>query len=193
MKIVIGLVGQKGSGKGTFTATLKELAQNISAVQMRFRDIISDILEILGLPQTRGNMQKLPVLLIQGFGEGTITNAMKLRLGKVPMDIVVLDGIRTETDAQMLKNLPDTKNILVYVTTDAEIRFKRMKERGEKVGEKTATWEQFLREEEAEIEKQIPVIGAAADYKITNNGSLLEYKNEIEAFYQKFIQPITGR
>jgi hypothetical protein len=51
----------------------------------------------------------------------------------------------------MVRSFSD--NFLVYVTTPVGIRYDRTKERGEKVGEANATFDEFMKEEFVATEK----------------------------------------
>ncbi len=180
--IVIGLVGEKGSGKETFSKFLKDLCPADQIAHIRFSDILKDTLEDWDLPTSRENMQHLAVIMNQGFGEGTLTHAVYQRISKLKKKIIILDGVRWKSDVELLERFP--KHFLIYITADLEARFKRLKKRAEKNGEDKATMDQFLREEKAPNELLIPEIGAQADVKIENNKTLNELKLEVEQFYQ---------
>jgi uridine kinase len=183
---VIGLVGEKGGGKGTFTDLLKQELATKKVDLHRFGDIISDILQILGKPKTRENMQKLPVALISAFGDpAVITRAMWPRIQKVQADIVVLDGIRTLADEQLLRSFE--KNLLIYITASAETRFERARRRAEKLDEALMTFEEFLEQDQAEIERLIPSIGTRADYIIQNEQGLEEYRKKVKIVCTRLI------
>lgn len=180
MKIIIGLVGEKGCGKGTFKDLLSEIMPDKKIVHVRFSDVLVETLKLWGIPTSRENLQKLSPAMVRAYGEGTLTRAVKKRVEDLEADIVILDGVRWLSDAEMLRQF--TRNLLVYVIADAELRFERTKNRKEKAGEENTNWEKFLQEEQAETEKYIPIIGALADYKILNNGSLEELREEVKKF-----------
>lgn len=186
--IVLGLVGEKGGGKGTFTDLLKEELSTKKIILARFGDIIGDILHILGKPKTRDNMQKVPIALMEAFGDpAVITKAMKPRIQKVQADIVVLDGIRTLADEQLVRSFE--KNILIYVTASAETRYQRARRRAEKLDETLMTFEEFLKQDQAEIERLIPSIGTRADYIIQNEQSLDKYREKVVTVCTHLIAP----
>lgn len=185
MSVVIGLVGEKGGGKETFGKLLTAMAVPKTARVVRFSDTLSDVLDILALERTRRNLQHLAVVIDEGFGKGTFTNAVKQRLLKETADIVFLDGVRWPTDYEMLTSLPNS--LLVYVTADPKTRFERLRARKEKTGEANTTWEQFMAEEQAENERYIPQIGAKADFTIKNEGTLEEFNANVAEFYKKYI------
>lgn len=185
-KIVIGLVGQKGGGKGTFSAVLGELLANKSIAKFKSSDILLETFNIWGITPTRDNFHKLAVAMDQAYGQGTLTQAMEHRLNSSDADIVIFDGVRWDTDVHMLKKF--SKNIIVYVTADPKIRHERSLSRNEKAGENEASFEQFMKEEEMPTEVIIPTIGAQADFIINNNGSLEDFKKQVEEFVQKYLK-----
>lgn len=174
--IVIGLVGEKGSGKETFTKFLEEVSDRKIA-HVRFSDLLKETLELWSIPHSRENLQKLAVVMNQGYGEGTLSNAMFERLKNIKADIIVIDGVRWESDVELVRRFP--KNFLIYITADLKTRYERLKKRGEKEGESTTTFEQFVSEENAANELLIPKIGEEADFKIENNSSFEQLKQKI--------------
>jgi dephospho-CoA kinase len=189
MKMLIGIVGAKGSGKGSFVSLLKEKLPDHHIEALRFSDILHDTLVLWGgVSSTRENLQKLAVMMNQ-MGNGTLSRAMRARVLKSLADIVVLDGVRWESDLAMLRSFP--KNMLVYVYTSPRIRFERLKARNEKVGEDTMSWEQFDREENALNEASIPEIGKGADVTVINNGTFSELSTAVDAFVRTYKTALT--
>ncbi len=182
--IIIGLTGEKRGGKGTLTELLSNSLPDKKIIRMGFGDIVGDLLDILGKERSREEMQKLPIILMNGYREpDVVTMAMKKRIGKIKNSeagIIVLDGIRTWQDLEMLRSFPE--NLLVYVTASLETRYRRAKASNEKVGDKSLTFEQFKAQDEAEIERLIPEIGVTADFIIQNESTLDEYRRKAEIF-----------
>src|SRR4051812_31081631 len=112
MKLVIGIVGEKGSGKETFATFLKEIIPDKVIFHARSSDILAETLQIWDLVSTRHNLQQLAIVLDQGFGKGTLTHAVAKRIKDSNADIVVFDGVRWFSDAEMIRSFPE--NILVY-------------------------------------------------------------------------------
>lgn len=187
-KIVIGLVGEKGSGKETFGNLLQEILLDQKIYRIRFSDILVDTLKIWDIPKTRENLQKLAVVMKNGFGEERLPHAVETRINQSDADIVLIDGIRWMADVNFLKSFD--KNLLVYITANLKIRYERLKNRSEKVYEEATTFEQFMKEEQAENELLIPKIGSGADYKIINNGTFEQFKKEVRAFREERLKPI---
>lgn len=183
---VIGLVGAKGSGKGTFPTLLSEILPDKKIIVTRFSDILKETLAIWTIPSTRKNLQDLAVFMEEGFGDGTLANATKSRIEKIEADIVIIDGIRWWPDVKLLRSFE--RNYLVYITASPDTRFKRTSFRKEKIGKTEATYEQFINEEQAKNELNIPEIGKKADFLIDNEGDLEDYKNQVEKFIEKFLK-----
>ncbi len=185
MEIVLGVLGENGSGKGTFIEILKTLASGPVSHKTFSKDILKRTLEIWSIPSTREHLQKLAVVMRDAYGPETLTNAMYHLVVNDPAPLVIVDGVRWETDAAMIRRFP--KNRLVYINADPRIRYERVKKRNEKVGEGEKTFEQFLEEEKTPNEAMISKIGATTDFKIMNDGTREELEARVREFYEKFI------
>lgn len=183
-KIILGIVGEKGSGKGTFPKLLQEILPDKKSVRTTFSDVMTDTLNIWGLDRSRENYTKLVVAMRDSFGLDILANAVKKRVQELEGDIIVIDGMRWMADLDMIKSI-DGK--IVYITADPKIRYERTKARGEKAGETETTFEQFMEEENAPTEVDIPKIAAAADFTINNDGDLEEFKRQVRLFTDKFL------
>lgn len=178
--LIIGLVGEKGSGKETFGNLLMEIAKSKKIKRIRFSDVLNYTLKLWDLDLTRENLQNLAIAMDGAYGAGTLSQAIAKQIKDSEADIVILDGIRWKSDVDLLRTF--SGNILVYITADLDIRYYRLKLRQEKKDE-AKTYEQFMKEEQAQNELLIPQIGSKSDYKITNNGSLEELRQKVEEFY----------
>jgi dephospho-CoA kinase len=185
MRLLIGVMGEKGGGKGTFVNVLRSVAsETISAVKSS--DVLAETLNLWHIPLTRSNLQNMAIIMSNQYGKGTLSNAVRERINVTKEEIVIYEGIRWPTDIDLVRSFPD--NLLVYITADPKVRFERMKKRNEKVGEGEMTFEQFMKEEQAGTETHLPVISKQADVKIENNGSKEEFKNQIRKLYQEKIK-----
>jgi len=167
-KIVIGLIGEKGAGKGTVSDYLIEKYQ---AVHYGTSKILRRTLEDIHLPVTRDNLVKLALVLKEGYGPTIIIDSLIQDMEKNGSDILIADGIRMHGDVEPFRKKYGENFYLVYVTADLKIRYERTKMRKEKAGEGDATLEQFLEEEGKLTEVSIHEIGRQADFKLNNNGT----------------------
>jgi dephospho-CoA kinase len=179
--LVIGLIGEKGSGKETFAQEFQKLVKK-KVSHVRFSDLLKETLELWSLPATRTHLQDLAVIMDQHFGEGTLANAIYERIQKSNAQIVIIDGIRWDADIVLLNRFE--KHFLIYVTADLETRFQRIQNRAEKIGE-GKSFEQFVKEEGAKNELSIPRLGANADIIIENNQQLAEFKQKINTIVKE--------
>jgi len=117
---IIGVVGEKGSGKGTFSKLLQSYLKGRETVVVRTVDVLYDTLKIWHIEPTRSNLQNLAIIMDAQYGKGTLSRAVEARIRRIKADIVVLEGVRWQSDVQMLRSFE--RNVLVYVTADARVR-----------------------------------------------------------------------
>ena len=181
MKTVIGIVGEKGSGKDTFAeALMKDLAGRREAARIRSSEILAETLDLWYLPKNRHNLQYLAIIMDREFGKGTLTEAVRNRITASPAEIVIFDALRWQSDADMIRSFKN--NILVYIEANSANRYERTKLRKEKIDEASTTYETFMEEEKVATELDIVRIGEIADVKIDNNGTIEEFEEKIKDF-----------
>ncbi len=184
-KLVIGIVGEKGSGKGTFPTLLQEIVPDKKIAKTTFSDSLTETFKVWSLPPTRENYIKLMVAMRDTFGPNVLANSVRKRIEDLEGDIVIVDGMRWMADLEMIRSLPNSK--VLYITADPKVRYERTKARGQKAGETEASFEQFMKQETAATEVDIPKIAAQADFTINNNGTLEEFKRQTQDLLNKFL------
>ncbi len=165
-KVIIGLVGETGSGKDTVANYYKE---KYGAKLMRFADPIKDTLSIYFSKLSKEDQAWLYVTFKKRFGEDILSRAMKKRVADEDSGFLVVNGLRMPTDFDFIKSLDGAK--VLYVTADQEVRWSRVTKRGEKTDDDISL-EEFKRLDEKETEIHIPSIGKKADFKIVNEKDL---------------------
>lgn len=179
-KIILGLTGEIASGKGTVSKYLEEKYQ---ATAHRFSTPLRDVLKRLYVEINRANMQDVSRVLREQFGQNLLAKVISEDVKNDTNNIIVVDGIRRFADIEYLKQLPEFK--LIYITADAKIRHERLIKRGENADDLNKTFEQFLKDNQAEAELEIPEIGMAADVKMDNNGTTQELYEQIDKILKK--------
>jgi len=179
-KIVIGLVGEIAAGKDTAALYLKKKYQSET---VSFSQPLRDILDIIGIEQSRGNLQDLGINLRKLFGQDILSRAIAEKIKTSQKKIFILPNVRLEQDIVWLKKIP--KFILVALETDDEIRFARLKKRGQNTDDKSKTWTQFLKDGKNPVEKHIRELMPKCRYKLSNNGSPKELQKQIDGIMKK--------
>lgn len=177
---IIGLVGQSGCGKGTVATILKE---QYGAAYTRFSGILGDILARLHVEPSRDHFIQLSTCLRDTFGEDVLSYAIEKEAVLSPSPLVVIDGIRRPEDIVALEPLPFFK--LVSVDVPAEMRFERMKKRGEKSGEQDMTWDAFISQDNAPTEVLVPMIMKRAWKTLDNSTTPANLETQVTAMMKE--------
>ena len=181
-KLIIGLAGQRGSGKGTAANYLKT---RYKAEVRAFSQVLSEILALLLRPGTRENLQDLATNLRRPFGQGVLVGPLKKFIKQSRAKIIVIDGLRMLKEVEMLRSFKN--NLLIYVAAPAEIRFKRLKKSGGKAGKEGVDFKEFLRLDKRETELFIKRIGKKADVVVDNTGTKEDLHKKIDEIIKKGI------
>lgn len=182
-KIILGLVGDLAAGKSTISKHLKEKYDVNSYL---YSQMLRDILKRAYIEESRENMQKLSKVLRENFDEQLLGKVIAADVQNDPNQIVIADGIRRPSDIVQLEKLPGWN--LIYITADPKIRWERQIKRNQNAGDAQKTFEQFMRDEESEVEKPIKELGKRARYTLINNGTEEEFVQQIEKTLVKIKQ-----
>lgn len=179
-KIILGLIGEKLAGKDEVA---KYLVSKYNAFHIKFSHLLDEILDVLNLPKTRRNEIDLGLGLRQIFGNQVLFQALKQRIENSSQSLIVINGIRMDEFTRVVNELKATT---CYITAPLEMRYSRYVGRHEKIDDGKLNFEDFAKQDKEELtEKDIPTLGAQADYKIENVGSL-------EALYGAVEQILTN-
>ncbi len=181
MATIIALTGERLGGKDTVA---NYLVERRGAFHARHSHILDDILGILDLPISRRNEIDLGMGLRKVFGEGVLGRALRKRvLDAAPShDLVVINGVRFQDEVENVRGLGAR---LVYVTAPEDLRFQRTLARREKAEDQRLTLEEFRAQEHEPTEVSIPSIGAQAEFRIDNVGSLEELCRSVDQLLEK--------
>ena len=189
MKLVVGLSGQKGAGKTECHKILVDtIGSRFSISRHGTSDLLKETLNSWNLPVTRANLQSLPIVMGDAFGNDSLMNAIKRRITEDSADIIIVDALRRlEADVSLIRSFPN--NLIVYIEASPVTRWRRLSENSEKEGEKGISYLQFQKEDQAPIEKEIILIGDMADVLIENGTSYDIFQSKIE----KSVLPLIER
>jgi dephospho-CoA kinase len=169
-KIVIGLAGKISSGKGSAALYL---AKKQGADLVMFSNCMRNMLADLYLPVNRLNLQKLSLALRQFFGQEVFSKAVAAEIVKAKQSLVVIDGVRRWADVAGFGK--QFKFFLVYIESDAKLRWRRAVSRNQNQGDAAISWPKFLKTDQAETEATIDALKKKADFVITNNTTKAEF------------------
>jgi len=179
-KIILTLVGQSSSGKGTICQYINEKYDGGSC---RYSTIFRDIADRLYLPQSRENLQIISILLRQQLGDDLLARIIAKDAEKINKKIITVDGARRISDLIELKKLPGF--YLIYVDADERVRYERIVSRRENTDDQTKTFQDFQKDAMAETELRIADMKKEADFVINNDGTLEELQKHIDELIKK--------
>lgn len=172
---LIGLVGRKGSGKGTVAKILKE---RYGAHVYRFSDILREEVKKAGQAESRENLIAMSEKMRHELGENILIKKLIEKISNDDAPLTVLDGIRRLGDLDGLDEFENFTIIDVYAPP--QIRHERLRKRGENAGETTRSYESFLELENAPTEITIEEVEKKADVVIDNSEGLEVLEKNIE-------------
>jgi len=181
-KIIIGLTGKIACGKGvTKQYILSKYGDR--AADYRFSTILRDILKRLNVETGRENLQKVSLALRTEFGDDLLAKAIAKDIEEDKHEIVVIDGIRRLNDIKYLRKIHGF--ILIRIVAEEKLRFMRVVFRNENAGDNEKTFDDFLNDEKAEAEAEIPRVMAKAEMEIYNEDTMVELEKNIDKVLAK--------
>jgi len=179
---IIGIAGTNGSGKDSLGEIL---ANYYGWLFVSVTDILRHGLIERGLSIERENLRNLSAQWRRQSGLGVLVDKALEIYRKNPVDYkgLAIASLRNSGEADRVYELGGK---VVWVDADPKVRYKRIvsRLRGD---EDRKTYEQFLAEEQAEMEHSgdkatldISGVKAKADIFIENNGTLEEFKKTIQ-------------
>jgi dephospho-CoA kinase len=181
-KVILGIVGPLASGKG---AMKKYLEEKYQAKDCRFSTMLRDVLGRLDIPTTRENMQMVSTVLRENFGQDLMSRVIVKDAKDLDSEIVVIDGVRRLSDIKYLADMPNF--YLVAIDADSKVRYERMISRNENEGDSKKSFEDFLKDNQAEAEQQIPIVMEQAKFKIDNSGVFEEFFKKVDEVISKIL------
>lgn len=182
-KIIIGIVGEMGSGKSTVSKIIQD---EYGASKYKFSDILREILELLHLPLSRLNLIDLFLILAERFGEDVLARPILKAIEKDSHDFIVIEGIRRPADISLLKPLPNFH--LLGIMSDEQSRFQRIIHRTENSDDTTKTFSEFQKDQERKTETLITSMINNSSHQIINNGTIEELRIKVKNLIEKEIK-----
>ena len=165
-KIIIGLVGETGSGKDTVAHYLK---RRYDVQLLRFSLPLKKTLNLFFNKSSKKDQAWLYSTFKKRFGEDVLHQGVR-RYVEQHDGLMCVNGMRMSKDLDFIKSFTDS--YIIYVTADQELRWKRVTSRGEKSDDRQSLEDFKAFESDTETEKNIPAIGAKADFTVKNDGTM---------------------
>jgi dephospho-CoA kinase len=176
-RLIIGLAGSVGAGKGT---AADYLIRRYGAEVFLFSGPLRRILEILRMDGSRVNFQYLSKVLRDAYGQDLFSVVAKKTIDESDRKVIVIDGARRVSDLDGIATDPNFR--LVYIDSDVKTRYERIVKRGQNRGDGDKTFEEFLKEENAEAETTIRALKDQAHLVIENDSGEAEFYAAIDEF-----------
>ncbi|MFH0836205.1 MAG: AAA family ATPase [Candidatus Micrarchaeota archaeon] len=177
---VIGLTGTIASGKGE---AKKIIVAETNAIAFSLSDLIRDEIRARGKGITRQLMREVGAEIRENEGAGALSTHLIPFIEDLD-GAVVVESIRNPVEITVLREAFKKNFVLLAVDAPFELRFKRASER-DREGEKK-TLEEFKEVDDRELGKGEAEAGhniagclQAADYVISNDGSLDDLKKKV--------------
>ena len=179
-KLVVCLTGMPGAGKSTIVSKLKEEGYETFSLG----DGVRAEAKKLNLEPTGENLGKLMLELREKNGPGAVAELLKESIQDSIHDIIIIDGIRSIHEINVLKETGNVK--LLAVNAAADTRFNFLRER--KRSDDPLTREKFEERDNREIGVGLEEIIRLADESIENNNvSINQMVETAIKIFQKWI------
>jgi dephospho-CoA kinase len=168
---LIAVTGMPGSGKEELVKIAIE--QGIKVVRMG--DVVRAEIKNRDLDLTDINIGKIASEEREKQGPGIWA---KRTLPLVKGEIVLIDGVRSESELKIFKNAFGKNIEVVCVHASPKIRYERIKKRKRK--DATMTWEEFSKRDERELGWGLDKAISLCNHTIVNEGSLEDYHKTVK-------------
>lgn len=182
-KIIIGIAGEIGAGKGTVTSYLMQMYH---AHNVRYSAILQDILRRLDLTYNRENLAILAEALRTTFGADILSRSLLGDIARADTHIVVVDGIRKKAELDVL--CKHEGFVFFFIDATLRTRYERIHNRNEKADDATKTYEQFVADHDRAADCEIPDLKQYAGFIVDNNGDREDMQHQVDEIIKNIIE-----
>ena len=161
-KLIVCLTGMPGAGKSTIADGLKPKGYEI----INMGNAVREEAKKRNLESTRDNLGKLMLELREKNGPGAIAELVKSQIESSTSNVILIDGVRSNDEIEVLKKFGTVKLLAVHASTDT--RFDFLQKRGR--SDDPQTKEHFEERDNRELGVGISNSIALSDYAISNIG-----------------------
>lgn len=185
-KILIGITGTDGAGKGT---VVDYLVHKYDFVHFSARAIFIEELTKQGRGTTRVDLRLMGNELREKYGNDFLITYYLKKMSEDKVQSAIIESVRTISEAETLKK---AGGILLAVDAGQALRYARVQERRSESDK--VSFEQFVEHEELETNDPNPhgmqkrKVMERADYTLLNNGTQEELHAQIDALFSKLLK-----
>jgi dephospho-CoA kinase len=180
-KVVVGVAGMPGSGKGVFRRTVQKMGYPVVIMG----DVVRGEVKRRNLKPTPENLGKTMLNLRELEGPAVVAKRCVPKVKKATGRIVVIDGVRSLAEVEEFKkHFPNF--ILIAIHTSPKTRYQRLFRR--KRSDDPTNWETFKQRDLRELGVGMGAVIAAADRTIVNEGTLAQLKTEIRQVMKEMLK-----
>jgi len=161
-KLLVCLTGMPGAGKSTIADGLKSKGYEI----INLGNAVREEAKKRNLDPTRENLGKLMLELREINGAGAIAELAKPIIESSNANVLLIDGVRSNDEIQVLRKLGTVKLLAIHASTDA--RFNFLQKRGR--SDDPQTKEHFNERDDRELGVGVSNSIALSDFAISNIG-----------------------
>jgi dephospho-CoA kinase len=179
-KAVIGIVGMPGAGK----SVASETAENLGCEMVIMGDVIREEIRSRGLEPTPEIVGKTMLEIRAKEGLNAVAKRCVSKIMSFHSRCIIIDGIRSLDEVtEFKKSFPSF--ILIAIQASPQIRFERLYKR--KRSDAPSNWAVFLERDQRELRVGVEKAIKIANYTITNEGSLQEFKENVASLLKKVV------
>ena len=168
-KVVVGIAGMPGAGKGVFRRTIQSIGYPVVIMGNEVRAEVKQ----RNLKPTPQNVGKTMLSLREAEGPAVIAKRCIPKIRSQPHNIVFIDGLRSVVEVDKFKNsFPNF--ILLSIHASPKTRYQRLFRR--RRSDDPRNWETFMERDQRELGIGMGEVISVADYMIVNEGTIEELK-----------------
>ena len=180
-KVVVGITGMPGAGKGVFRRTIQRLGYPFVIMG----DEVREEVKRRELKPTPENLAETMLNLRKIEGSAAIAKRCILKLKNQPRQVVFIDGIRSLNEVEEFKkHFP--MFILITIHASPKTRYQRLIRR--RRSDDPTDWDTFMERDLRELGIGMGDVISVADYMIVNEGTIRQLKQKTLQFIKKVLE-----
>lgn len=186
MRMIIGITGTNGAGKGAVVDYLVEKG----FTHYSSSGYLGEELDRRGVEKTRSNLRAVGNEFRAKYGNGYLPETFLKMANEQGVTHIVIESVRSTGEAEKIKA---AGGVMLVVDADRKLRYDRIFAR--KTGKDFVDFDTFVAQEEREWygaegdhDMNIQRVMDMRDYTILNNGTFEELKGQVDEVLEKMAQ-----